>query len=280
MPTTDELTVQQKNQWSAAAAGWERSGDWFERNSGDLAGWMCDAAGVRAGHRVLDLACGAGALVPIESARVGGSGHVTATDLSPDMVDVTRRKVQRLGLSNVDVLEMDAQTLAFPDASFDAATFRFGLMFCPDPIRAASEVRRVLRAGGRLAVVVWDLPLKNPFFTALMGVLSEFVPIPPPDPTAPGTFRLAPPGELERVLRAAGFSNVSVESRPIVLKWTSPDEYWQIQTDLAAPLRSAMATLSTGDLARLKAKALEMATAHMKDGVVQFAAVPLCASAS
>ena len=67
----------------------------------------------------------------------------------------------------------------------DAATFRFGLMFCPDPIRAASEIRRVLRTGGRLAVVVWDVPTKNPFFTALLGVLSEFVPMPPPDPTAP-----------------------------------------------------------------------------------------------
>ena len=280
MPTTDELTAQQRAQWSAAAAGWERWGDWFEQNSGNLAGWMCDAAGVRTGHRVLDLACGAGALVPIESDRVGAAGHVTATDLSPEMVDVTRRKAQRLGLSNVDVREMDAQALAFGDASFDAATFRFGLMFCPDPVRAASEIRRVLRTGGRLAVVVWDVPPKNPFFTALLGVLSEFVPMPPPDPTAPGVFRLAPPGELERVLRAGGFSNVSVESRPMTLKWASPEEYWQIQTDLAAPLRSAIATLSPGDLARLKAKALEMAAAHMTDGIVQFAAVPLCASAS
>ena len=66
----------------------------------------------------------------------------------------------------------------------------------------------------------------------------------------------------------------------MTLKWASPEEYWQIQTDLAAPLRSAIATLSPGDLARLKAKALEKAAAHMKDGIVQFAAVPLCASAS
>jgi SAM-dependent methyltransferase len=280
MPTSDELTGQQKAQWSAAALGWERWGDWFERNSGNLASWMCDAAAIRPGHRVLDLACGAGALVPIESERVGSQGHVTATDLAPDMVAATKRKVQRLGLANVDVREMDAQALAFPDASFDAATCRFGLMFCPDPVRAASEIRRVLGPGGRAATIVWDAPQKNPFFTALAAVLAEFVPTPPPDPAAPGVFRLGPPGEFERVLRAGGFANVTVEARPMTMNYASPDEYWQIMTDIAAPLRTAMATLPPSDIPRLKARVLEMAAGHVKDGAVQFPAVPLCATAS
>src|SRR6266498_3112610 len=114
MPTTDELTTQQRNQWSAAALGWERWNDWFERNSGNLSVWMCDAAAIAPGQHVLDLACGAGALVPLQSERVGSNGRVTATDLSPEMIEVTKRKVQRLGLTNVDVREMDAQALAFP----------------------------------------------------------------------------------------------------------------------------------------------------------------------
>src|SRR5471032_196937 len=139
---------------------------------------------------------------------------------------------------------MDAQALTFPDASFDAATCRFGLMFCPDPIKAASEIRRVLKPGARFATAVWDVPAKNPFFTSISGVLAEFVPAPPPDPTAPGVFRLAPPGELERVLKAGGFSSVTVEPRPITLTYGSLEEYWQIHTDLAAPLRAALATLS------------------------------------
>jgi enediyne biosynthesis protein CalE5 len=279
IPTADEITKQQKAQWSAAAAGWERSADWFDRNSGDLAGWLCDAAGLKAGDMVLDLACGAGQPSATAAGRVRPNGRVTATDLSPEMVAVTARKAQRLGLDNLEALEMDMQALTFPDASFDAATCRFGLMFCPDPVKAASEIRRVLKPGARFATAVWDVPARNPFFTAISSVLGEFVPMPPPDPTAPGVFRLAPPGELERVLKAGGFSNVAVEARPILMTYASLDEYWRIQTDLAAPLRSALAALSADKVAELKAKLFEALAPHRDGETVKLAAVPLCASA-
>ena len=176
--------------------------------------------------------------------RVTPGGRVTAIDLSPDMVAITRRKTQRLGLGNLEAQEMDVQALTFKDDTFDAATCRFGLMFCPDPVRGASEIRRVLKPKARFATAVWDVPAKNPFFTSIAGVLAEFVPMPPPDPTAPSVFRLAPPGELERVLRAAGFSDVRVEARPLVLSYPSLEKYWEIQTDLAAPLKAARPTRS------------------------------------
>ena len=280
MPTADELTNQQKAQWSAAAAGWEKWGDWFDRNSGNLAGWLCDAAGMKPGQTVLDLACGSGNPAVTAAARVRPGGRVVATDLSPDMVAVTRRKAQRIGLDNLEAREMDMQALAFPDASFDAATCRFGLMFCPDPVKAVSEIHRVLKPGARFATAVWDLPARNPFFTSLTSVLGEFVPLPPPDPTAPGVFRLAPPGELERVLTAGGFSGVAVEARPITLTYASLDEYWQIQTELAAPLRSALAALSADKIAPLKEKLFAALTPHLDGRQVKLAAVPLCASAT
>jgi SAM-dependent methyltransferase len=279
MPTTEEVTNQQKAQWSAAAAGWERWGDWFDRNSGNLAGWLCDAAGLKPGDRVLDLACGAGQPSATAAERVRPGGRVIATDLSPDMVAVTKRTAQRLGLDNLEALEMDAQALTFPDASFDAATCRFGLMFPPDPVRAVSEICRVLKPGARFATAVWDVPAKNPFFTSITTVLAEFVPMPPPDPSAPGVFRLAPPGELERVLKAGGFSAVTVEARPITLTYDSLDQYWEIQTALAAPLRAALASLSAEKTAQLKAKVFDALTPHLVGGTVKLAAVPLCASA-
>jgi SAM-dependent methyltransferase len=229
---------------------------------------------------VLDLACGPGPLATLAAARVRPDGTVVATDLSPDMVAVTKRKQQRLGLANLEVLEMDMQALTFADASFDAVTCRFGLMFCPELVRAASEARRVLRPGGRAAIVVWDVPAKNPFFTAISSVLAEFVPGPPPDPTAPGVFRLAPPGELERVLRAGGFTGIVVEARPIVLTYASLDEYWEVQTGLAAPLRAALAKLSPDEVDKLKAAVFAALTPHMDGASVRLAAVPLCASAS
>ena len=279
MPTPDELTHQQKALWSAAALGWERWGDWFDRNSGNLAGWLCDGAGLKPGHTALDLACGAGQPSATAAERVRPGGRVIATDLSPDMVAVTNRKAKALGLDNLEAQEMDMQALAFPDATFDGATCRFGLMFCPDPVKGASEIRRVLKPGARFATAVWDVPAKNPFFTSITGVLGEFVALPPPDPTAPGVFRLAPPGELERVLNAAGFSSVAVEARPITLTYASLDEYWEIQTALAAPLRAALASLSAEKIDQLKAKLFEALKPHMNGAAVKLAAVPLCASA-
>jgi enediyne biosynthesis protein CalE5 len=275
-----ELTDLQKAQWSAAASGWERSGDWFEKNSGGLSEWLCEAAGIRPGMQVLDVACGSGNPAAMVAERVRPGGRVLATDLSPDMVAVTRRKAQRLKVDNLDVREMDAQALTFADASFDAATCRFGLMFPPDPVRAASEICRVLKPGALFATAVWDVPAKNPFFTSISSVVAEFVPMPPLDPAAPGVFRLAPPGELERVLRSAGFSDVRIEARPITLTYGSLGEYWQIQTDLAAPLRAALASLSPDRVAELKAKVFEALATHMNGAEVNLAAVPLCASAT
>jgi ubiquinone/menaquinone biosynthesis C-methylase UbiE len=279
MPTAEEITNQQKAQWSAAAAAWERRGDWFDRNTGNLAAWLCDAACMKPDDIVLDLACGSGQPSTTAAERVRPNGRVVATDLSPDMVAVTRRKAQRLGLDNLEAREMDMQALTFPDATFDAATCRFGMMFCPDPVKAAAEIHRVLKPGARFATAVWDVPAKNPFFTVITAALGEFVPLPPPDPAAPGGFRLAPPGELERVLKAGGFSDVTVEPRPMTLTYESLDEYWEISTDLAAPLRSALASLSADTIEQLKAKLFETLKPHLDGTKVRLAATPLCASA-
>ena len=109
----------------------------------------------------------------------------------------------------------------------------------------------------------------------------EFVPSPPPDPAAPGPFRLAPPGELERVLRAAGFSGIAIQSLPLTFNYGSVLEYWEAQADLSVPLRAALGTLKPDEAARLKAAVLDAIKPHVgKSGSVQFTVVPLCAVAT
>ena len=281
MPTPEELLQVQKAQWSAAAPGWEKWDDWFEQNLRGLSEWLCDAIGAGPGRHVLDLACGSGHPAVLIAEKVSPGGRVTATDLSPDMVQAARRKARRMNVRNIEVREMNVQELGFGDRSFDAATCRFGLMFCPDPVRAASEVRRVLRSGSRVALAVWDEPSKNPFFTEINHVVSRFVPTPPLDPTAPGPFRLGPPGELERVLRTAGFSTVTVESRPMAFVYDSPAQYWEAQTDLSTPIRNAIAKLKPDELARLKSALLDAVVPYVdQTGAVTFPVVPLCAAAT
>jgi len=251
----------------------------MESQLGELSRTLCDAAKLAPGDRVLDLACGTGEPAVTAARRVAPDGQVTATDLSPDMLAAARRRFERLGLG-VEVREMDAEHLEFPDASFDAVTCRFGLMFCPDPTRAAAEIHRVLRPGGRFAVAVWDEPARNPFFTLIGQVIAKFIPMPPPDPKAPGVFRLAPPGELASVLRAGGFADISVDAFPTMFRYRSTEHYWEVQSQLAAPLKAAVAKLGPEELAPLRAAVMAVAAANVIDGHVAFAATPLVATGS
>ncbi len=278
MTTMDEQRKLQKQQWSAVATAWDRWYDWFEGNTGSLNDWLCAQAGLAPGHKVLDLACGSGQPSLTAATRVLPGGSVTATDISPDMVAVTRRRAGAIGLENVEVRVMDAEKLELDSEVFDAVTCRFGLMFCPDPVRAAGEIHRVLKPGGRFALAVWDEPAKNPFFTAISGVLTQFVDLPPPDPKLPGVFRLAGPGALDAVLRAGGFEDVRVEALTLSMEYESLDQYWEIQSELAAPLKAAIATLSGADVERLKAAVFAGLAPHVQGGRVRLTGTALCAT--
>lgn len=275
----EEQKEQQRKQWSASAKGWEDQADFVDRALHGLAEHMLDRAGVGPGKRVLDIACGAGEPSIGAARRVLPGGSVIATDLTQAMIDATRRRADKLGVA-LETRIADAEQLDFADGSFDAVTCRFGLMFCPQPERAAAEVHRVLAPGGRFAIAVWDQPAHNPFFTAIGQILQKLTNAPPPDPNAPGVFRLAPPGALERVMRAGGFADVTIEPRPFSFDYDSPEDYWSIQTELAAPLKAAVQTLPADELAKVRDQVLEVARAAISGGVVRFAAQALVASGS
>jgi SAM-dependent methyltransferase len=166
----------------------------------------------------------------------------------------------------------------FPDQSFDAVTCAFALMFCPDMDRAVAEVHRVLKPGGRVAYVVWDDPSKSPFITAAGQSVARFFPATPPSPNTPGVFRLAQPGALERLLRAGGFADVTVESRPMTLECASADEYWRMFTDHAAGIKTKIAQLSDADRAALMSAVAEAVSPYLDNGRLRLVATPLCAS--
>ncbi|MBR0799653.1 methyltransferase domain-containing protein [Bradyrhizobium jicamae] len=110
------------------------------------------AAHVAPGMRVLDIATGTGLSAEAALSAVGSGGHVTAADVSAEMVRTARDRIG--GAPNASVAVEDGQALSFPDLTFDAVLCNLGLMFFPDPARGLAEFRRVLRAGGRAAVSV------------------------------------------------------------------------------------------------------------------------------
>lgn len=129
---------------------------------------MCDAARIRRGQRVLDVACGTGALTVAVAERVAPGGAATGLDANPEMLAVARRKP-----SNIEWRDGRAESLPFADASFDAVVSQFGLMFFDDRVAALCEMRRVLRPGGRLAVAVCDALANSPGYAALAALLER-----------------------------------------------------------------------------------------------------------
>jgi len=112
---------------------------------------ILDAAGVQAGHRVLDVACGTGVLARAAASRVEPGGHVAGVDPDPGMLVVATELAPQ-----VEWREATAESLPYSDESFDTVVCQFGMMFFSDRHQGLREMLRVLRPGGRLAIAVWD----------------------------------------------------------------------------------------------------------------------------
>jgi demethylmenaquinone methyltransferase/2-methoxy-6-polyprenyl-1,4-benzoquinol methylase len=131
------------------------------------------ALGVQRGDRVLDLACGTGLNFLHLRELVGDEGHIMGVDVTPAMLDIARRLVQRHGWQNVQVREADAARLPFADASYDKAICTFAMNIIPDYTSAIAEVARVLVPGGRF--VVLDVKLQPAFLARSPRLRSLFV---------------------------------------------------------------------------------------------------------
>lgn len=125
-------------------------------------------AGLARGQRVLDVACGTGALTLAAAEIVGPGGAVAGLDPNPDMLAVARAK-----RSDIDWRDGAAEAIPFPDASFDAVVSQFGFMFFTDPVQAVREMLRVLQPGGRLAVAVCDAVENSPGYGELATMLDR-----------------------------------------------------------------------------------------------------------
>lgn len=168
-------------------------------------------AGLAAGERVLDVGCGCGA-TSLEAARqVAPGGSVVGLDLSGPMLARARERAAAEAVANAEFLQADAQTATLP-GPFDAAVSRFGVMFFDAPALAFTNLRRALRAGGRLSFVCWQGVGRNPWMSVPLAAVTSVLPLPPPAaPDAPGPFAFADESRVRGILAEAGFKDVVVE---------------------------------------------------------------------
>jgi ubiquinone/menaquinone biosynthesis C-methylase UbiE len=204
-------------------------------------------AKLREDARVLDVATGPGTLALLAAPRVA---HVDALDFSPAMIGHLRRRLDELGVRNVDAREGDGQALPYADASFDAAFSMFGLMFFPDRARGFSEMKRVLAPGGRAVVSSWQPMTGTPVVSAVFGAIAEQFPGSPlPQEKGP----LSDPADFRAELAAAGFHDVSVEGTTHTMQWPDFETLWAGLSRSFAPLVLMKAKLGDAVYAKVAA---------------------------
>ena len=198
-------------------AGWQRAARGYDDAFGSLTRQaidpLLDAAQVRAGARVLDVASGPGYVAAAAAQR---GAHVTALDFSVAMVEMARSQNPE-----IEFREGDAGALSFADGSFDALVMNFGMLHLARPERAVSEALRVLRSGGRYAFTVWAKPEEAVGFGIILDAVRKHgnpdVPLPP----GPPFFRFSDASECDKVLKVAGFRNVDVRKVPQVWRFSA-----------------------------------------------------------
>ena len=229
-------------QWESAASAWHEWGPAIEDWLGAATERMLDDAGVSTGTRVLDVAAGAGGQTLTAARRVGPAGHVLATDISPAILAYAAATAGAAGLTQVATLEADGEALSgVPDASFDAAISRVGLIYFPDRHRALTEILRTLRPGGRVSSVVYSTPDRNGFFAIPVGIIRRVAGLPAPAPGLPGPFSMGTPGVAEALHAEAGFVDVTVTAVPSPVRLPSAAECVRFEQESFGALHQMLA---------------------------------------
>jgi SAM-dependent methyltransferase len=195
--------------WEQAAAGWGRRAGEVRHLA--VSSWMIEQVAPQPGHRVLELAAGAGDTGFLAAELIRPGGVLICSDATDAMLEHARARAEQLAIDNVEFKRLELEWIDLETAGVDAVLCRFGLMLVVDPAAALHDMRRVLRPGGKLALAVWDLPERNPWATIPTLTLLELGYAAPPDPAAPGMFALSDAGRLRDLLEDAGFVDVRIE---------------------------------------------------------------------
>jgi ubiquinone/menaquinone biosynthesis C-methylase UbiE len=192
---------------------------------------LCEALDLCAGETVIDVAAGNGN-VSLAAAR--RRAHVTSTDYVPQLLEVGKKRAEAEGL-NIDFREADAEALPFKDGAFDVAVSTFGIMFTPNQAKAASEIARVVRKGGRIGMANWT---PESFIGQLFKTIGKHVP-PPAGVSSPAFW-----GSEAKLKEFFPGKNMSVAKRIFNFRYESPKHWLDVFRTFYGPTHKAFAALT------------------------------------
>jgi len=277
MPT--ENSKHPLDAWEESAPFWRKHAATVRKLFGPITVALLEAAAIERAESVLDVAGGAGEPSLTIANALHGKGTVVYTDGVREMVLTARNEADRSGLTNLHFTQCVGEALPFQSHSFDAVVSRLGVMLFSDPAASISEMVRVLKPNGRMALAVWHTQISNPFFYVAANVLARYVESPPEDPDAPGAFRFAEPGKLDGLLMAAG----AIDVNSFLLKFNieaaiTPRQFWQLRSELSETLRGKLATLSQAQLDSISNDVEKAGEAFYDRGSMRFPAEVLIVS--
>ena len=274
----DELRTRLHGLWAEAATGWGEHAEHVDARASALTERLLALSAPKPGERVLELACGPGGAGLAAAERVAPDGEVVLSDVAAEMTAIASARAKARGLSNVTTRLLDLEQIDEPDGSYDVVLCREGLMLVPDPARAAREIRRVLRPGGRVALAVWGPRERNPWLSVMFDAVSAQLGCPVPPTGIPGPFSLQDAGKLTALLTDAQLSDAAVSEVPTPLQASSFEQWWTARCALAGPLTKILASLPEDVAGAIRDRAREATGPYESPDGLEFPGVALLAS--
>jgi len=231
-------------------------------------GLLLAAVALEPGESVLDIACGPGTVTRLAAARVGPSGRVVGSDLSPAMLAIAHDKGPVADGAPIEYVEAPADRLPVDDDRFDVVVCQQGLQFFPDKPAAVAEMHRALRSGGRLGVAVWARIEQCPPFAAIAAGVTEVLGEELGARYRGGPWGMPASDELRELVEEAGFADVDVrpQTLPVVFNDGAPQ---LIATLLGGALAPDVIALGADERQRLEAAITRHAEPITVDGTVR-----------
>lgn len=260
-----DISDLQKEAWNSVSNGWKKWNDFtmiFLKPIGEV---IIKRLSVKSKDVVLDIASGTGEPA-FTIAAIAKDGRVYATDLSEEMLSIARTYADERNISNVEFKVADVSDLPFTNNFFDKISCRMGFMFFPDMQLAANEMFRVCKNGGKAAISVWDVPEKNDWSTTITKALSKHIELPKQSIDAPGMFRCAKPGLVEKLFENAGFKNVKEQTISGKIDFETSENYWLNRTEMSETTISLLNTVNEVTINKIKNDLLEDCNSKLVNG--------------